>query len=152
MAKDEVGPKQPQWPIKDKAKPAVAIALDYKGQDGRLAANRTPRVAATGRGAVAEQIVSLAFAKGVPVREDADLAEILSAVDVDAEIPIDALAAVAEILSYLYRYNRGGAESESASSDRVVLGESEPNSAAMNKARPYEAGRPVPAKPLGQEY
>lgn len=152
MAKDEIGPKRPQWPVSEKAKPAVAIALDYKGQDGRLAADRTPRVAATGRGAVAEQIVALAFAKGIPVREDADLAEILSAVDVDAEIPIDALAAVAEILSYLYRYNRGGAEAEPASADRVVLGESEPPHAAVNKARLYQASAPVPAKPLGQEY
>src|SRR6185369_2627690 len=85
--------------------------LDYKGPDGRAAATGLPRVAASGRGAVAEQIIALAFEKGIPVREDADLAEILATVDVDTEIPIDALAAVAEILSYLYRYNRAAAES-----------------------------------------
>src|ERR1700754_4487961 len=106
MAKDDIDSQRPQRAAPDKAKPAVAVALDYKGADGRALSNRTPRVAATGRGAVAEAIVALAFAKGVPVREDADLAEILATVDVDAEIPIDALSAVAEILSYLYRYNR----------------------------------------------
>lgn len=111
MAKDEIGPKRPQWPAKDKNKPAIAVALNYKGPDGRTSTNRAPRVAASGRGAVAEQIIALAFAKGIPVREDADLAEILATVDVDTEIPIDALAAVAEILSYLYRYNRAEAES-----------------------------------------
>jgi flagellar biosynthesis protein len=62
-------------------------------------------VAATGRGAVAEQILQIAFAKGIPVREDADLAQILATLDVDSVIPVDALSAVAEILSYLYRLN-----------------------------------------------
>jgi flagellar biosynthesis protein len=88
------------------AKPALAVALSYKDSDGKANARQAPRVTATGRGPVAEQIVAIAFAKGVPVREDADLAQILATVDVDAEIPIDALSAVAEILSYLYRLNR----------------------------------------------
>ena len=33
--------------------------------------------------------------------------EILSAIDVESEIPIEAFAAVAEILSYVYRANAG---------------------------------------------
>ena len=50
----------------------VAVALKYdRGED------KVPRVVATGRGAVAERILELAFAHGVKVREDADLAEIL---------------------------------------------------------------------------
>jgi flagellar biosynthesis protein len=111
MAKDdEIGPKRPTWPGKERTKPVLAVALDYKGAASHPGARQTPRVAASGRGEVAEQIIALAFAKGIPVREDADLAEILSKVDVDSEIPIDALAAVAEILSYLYRYNRTAAE------------------------------------------
>jgi flagellar biosynthesis protein len=83
----------------------IAIALDAKGRDGTLRP-KSPRVVATGRGAVAEQILAIAFEKGVPVREDSDLAQILAAVELDSEIPIDALAAVAEILSYVYRANR----------------------------------------------
>ena len=83
----------------------IAIALDAKGRDGSLRP-KSPRVVATGRGAVAEQILAIAFEKGVPVREDSDLAQILAAVELDSEIPIDALAAVAEILSYVYRANR----------------------------------------------
>lgn len=94
-----------------KPKPALAVALNYRDSDGKPN-QRGPRVAATGRGAVAEQIVAIAFAQGVPVREDADLAQILATVDVDAEIPIDALSAVAEILSYLYRINRLAPEAE----------------------------------------
>ncbi|WP_353857626.1 EscU/YscU/HrcU family type III secretion system export apparatus switch protein [Azospirillum formosense] len=78
----------------------VAVALKYELGDQSL-----PRVVATGKGHVAEQILELAFANGVKVREDADLVQILSAVDIDSEIPIEAIAAVAEILAYVYRAN-----------------------------------------------
>ncbi|MHA1597482.1 MAG: EscU/YscU/HrcU family type III secretion system export apparatus switch protein [Alphaproteobacteria bacterium] len=78
----------------------VAVALKYEsgGEDA-------PKVTAGGRGAIAEQILEIAFATGVKVREDADLAEMLSAIDIDAEIPVEAFAAVAEILTYVYRAN-----------------------------------------------
>ena len=62
-----------------------------------------PRITASGRGAVAEQILQIAFERGVKVRSDSDLAEILAAVEVESEIPLAALAAVAEILRYLYQ-------------------------------------------------
>ena len=39
------------------------------------------------------------------VRKDPDLVQILSAVEVDCEIPVEAFAAVAEILTYVYRAN-----------------------------------------------
>jgi flagellar biosynthesis protein len=107
--KDEIGAKHTRWSRPDSTaagqRTPIAIALDGKGRDGSLRP-KTPRVVATGRGPVAEQILSIAFEKGVPVREDSDLAQILAAVELDAEIPIDALAAVAEILSYVYRANR----------------------------------------------
>lgn len=101
---DEIGARRPRWP-EQRAKPAIAVALDYKKKDGVADPKRAPRVTASGKGAVAEQILEIAFAKGIPVREDPDLAEILATVDVDSEIPVDALSAVAEILSYLYRAN-----------------------------------------------
>ena len=107
--KDEIGAKHTRWTRQDStpvgAKTPIAVALDAKRRDGIVRPN-APRVVATGRGAVAEQILAIAFEKGVPVREDSDLAQILAAVELDAEIPIDALAAVAEILSYVYRANR----------------------------------------------
>ena len=60
---------------------------------------------ATGKGELARQILDLAFAAGVKVREDADLVEILAAVDVDSQVPLEALMAVAEILTYVYVAN-----------------------------------------------
>lgn len=83
-----------------KRKGSVAVALQYES-DSEFA----PKVVAGGRGAVAEQILNVAFAAGVKVRSDADLAEMLSTIDVDSEIPIEAFAAVAEILAYVYRLN-----------------------------------------------
>lgn len=66
-----------------------------------------PRIVASGEDSVAEQILQIAWANNIKVREDADLVEILSAIDIESEIPIEAVAAVAEILSYVYRANAG---------------------------------------------
>jgi flagellar biosynthesis protein len=82
-----------------KSPKAVALAYD-------AATDAAPKVVATGRGAVAEQIVRIALDRGVKVREDADLVEILAAIDVDSPIPLPAFAAVAEILAYMYRAER----------------------------------------------
>ena len=88
------------------AEPApIAVALDSD-----RTRRHAPRVIAKGRGALAEQILEIAFDRGIKVRTDADLAEILSAVELDSEIPLEALAAVAEILSYVYRSQAGLAE------------------------------------------
>jgi flagellar biosynthesis protein len=83
----------------------IAVALQHAA--GTTA---TPRVVATGRGFTAERILDLAFANGVKVREDADLAEMLAAVGIGEEIPFAAFSAVAEILSYLYRVNQSAPE------------------------------------------
>ena len=84
----------------DKHQKAVALSDQEKS-------GTRPRVVASGEGGVAEQIIQLAWANDIKVREDADLVEILSAIDVESEIPIEAFAAVAEILSYVYRANAG---------------------------------------------
>jgi len=78
---------------------AVAVALRDSAASGR------PRILASGYGAVAERILAIAFESGVKVREDADLAEVLAALEIGREIPLEAFAAVAEILSYVYAAN-----------------------------------------------
>ena len=64
-----------------------------------------PEIIAGGKGRVAEQIIQIALQNGVKVREDEDLVEILSSIDLETEIPIEAFAAIAEILSYVYAIN-----------------------------------------------
>ncbi len=90
---------------------SVAVALGYRRES-----DPAPRIVASGRGAVAEQIIRIALENDVKLREDADLASVLAAIEVESPIPIEAFAAVAEILSYLYRAN-GMREAEVAASD-----------------------------------
>ena len=102
MASDEAKPAEEKTP--------VAVALKYEGSRAPA-----PRVTATGRGAVAEQIVAVAREHGIEIHEDATLADLLSTLDVDSFIPAEAFAAVAEILSYVYRQNRELAEAKGLS-------------------------------------
>ena len=78
-------------------RPTKAVALQMRGDE------KTPHIAASGKGAVAEKILELAFEHGVRVRQDPDLVELLTALDVDMPIPVEAYLVVAEILSYVYR-------------------------------------------------
>jgi len=88
-------------PTRHLPKRETAVALSYRPDRG----DQAPRVVASGKGELARQILDLAFAAGVKVREDADLVEILGAVDVDSPVPLEALMAVAEILTYVYLAN-----------------------------------------------
>lgn len=77
-----------------------AVAVEYtRGED------IAPRVTASGKGAIAEQILAIAFERGIKVRQDAELVEILSLVEVDSPIPLEAFTAVAEILAFVYQAN-----------------------------------------------
>ena len=86
--------------IKKKLSKSVAVALADSHSPGAQ-----PTVTAAGRGKIAEQILQLAFANGVKVREDSALAEMLAALELDSPIPNEALVAVAEIMSYVYQAN-----------------------------------------------
>jgi flagellar biosynthesis protein len=75
-----------------------AAALRYEsGTDG------APRVVAVGRGELAERIVAEARAAGVPIRDDAALAEALAGLDLGAHVPEELYRAVAEALAWAYR-------------------------------------------------
>lgn len=79
----------------------LAVALGYDGAAGSL-----PKIVASGRGVLAEQILELAFQNNVKVREDADLVSILATLDIDSDIPSGAVIAVAEILARVYAANQ----------------------------------------------
>ncbi|PIR32098.1 MAG: flagellar biosynthesis protein FlhB [Alphaproteobacteria bacterium CG11_big_fil_rev_8_21_14_0_20_44_7] len=82
-------------------KEKVAIALEYERDT-----DPAPKIVATGKNELAEKIIAIAKEHGVEVRQDRELAEILSVLEVDSLIPFEAYASVAEILSYIYRKNR----------------------------------------------
>lgn len=64
-----------------------------------------PRVTARGRGFIAEKIIDKAGEFGIPIKNDPDLVQILSRLDVGAEIPVELYRAVAEILAFVYSLN-----------------------------------------------
>ena len=77
-----------------------AVALRYKIDE-----DRAPRVTAKGEGHLAEKIREIARANNIPIHQDDDLIELLAEVELDREIPTELYAAVAEILSWIYRAN-----------------------------------------------
>ena len=79
----------------------TAVALRYKEGDAGA-----PRVLAKGKGLIAEKILAEAARYGIPLHEDADLAEALSGVDLGGEIPQALYAAVAEILIFVRKAER----------------------------------------------
>jgi flagellar biosynthesis protein len=93
-------PASPYSPLKSNRR-AAAVAI--KGEESK--ADSSPKIIASGRGKLAEQILELALAKGIRVREDADLAELLVKLDLDTPIPGEAIVAVAEILAKVYEAN-----------------------------------------------
>ncbi len=91
----------PISPIKPSGGRAVAVAIQADEQTP----DSPGKIVAAGRGKLAEQILEMAFAKGIKVREDADLAELLAKLELDTPIPSEAIVAVAEILAKVYQAN-----------------------------------------------
>jgi flagellar biosynthesis protein len=85
----------------DERKPGprpIAVALKYEhGKDS------APRVTAKGQGSVAEKIIETAKAHGVAVEPNAVLAEALSRVELDQQIPEELYRAVAEVIVFVMR-------------------------------------------------
>lgn len=68
-----------------------------------------PVVLASGKGRVAEEIVRIARERGIPLFEDAALAEALSRLELNESIPPELYAVVAEVLVFVYRLDARGA-------------------------------------------
>jgi flagellar biosynthesis protein len=74
----------------------VAVALRYD-------APNAPKVVASGRGLVGEKIIATAREHGVPLSQNAPLAEALSTLELETEIPEKLYTAVAEVLAFLLK-------------------------------------------------
>jgi flagellar biosynthesis protein len=75
-----------------------AAALKY-----RQGIDHAPQLVAKGRGLIAEKILALARERGIPIREDRNMVEILSTLSLYEEIPPDLYKAVAELLAFIYK-------------------------------------------------
>lgn len=84
-----------------KKKSGKAAALKYReGKDS------APKLVAKGQGKVADKIIEIAKAHGIPIQEDRELVEFLSMLDLYQEIPPELYKAVAEILAFVYSLNK----------------------------------------------
>jgi flagellar biosynthesis protein len=80
----------------DTGRTRVAVALHYEKPG-------TPRVVAKGRGEVGQRIIESARAHGVPIEQNAGLAEALAQVELEEEIPEELYRAVAQVLVFILR-------------------------------------------------
>src|SRR5215471_7551835 len=79
----------------------AAVALKYDA-----ATDNAPKVITKGRGLVAEKIMALAREQGIPMREEPDLVQMLTQIDLDQTIPPSLYQIVAELLAFVYRLNQ----------------------------------------------
>jgi len=85
----------------NRKQPQKAISLQYKaGKDP------APKVTAKGQGLVADRIIALAREHQIPIKEDPDLVQVLSQVNVNQEIPPSIYQLVAELLAFVYKLNK----------------------------------------------
>ena len=78
----------------------TAVALKYD-----RVKTKVPTVAATGQGPIAEKIIELARQHNVPIREDPDLVQLLSKLDLGESIPAELYPVIAEVFAFVYRLN-----------------------------------------------
>lgn len=83
----------------DKSNPKLiqqAVALAYEHGDF------SPKVVASGRGIVAEQIIQAAIENQIYIHESKELVSLLMQVDLDDYVPEEMYRAIAEILAWVY--------------------------------------------------
>ncbi len=81
-------------------KKKMAVALQYERGDD------APKVVATGRGLIADKIISKADEAQVPVYKDEKLVKSLSSLEIGESIPPELYEVVAEILVFVDRMDR----------------------------------------------
>ncbi len=88
--------------------PKSAVSLQYKKGN-----NSAPKVTAKGQGWMAEKIIKMARDNNIPIREDKDLLNLLSEIDVGQEVPESLYKVVAELLAWVYQLNQNFPGSQS---------------------------------------
>jgi len=78
-----------------------AVALKYEQTK-----DNAPKVTAKGEGKTAQKIIQIAKESGVTLKKDENLVELLSKVELDAEVPPEMYKAVAEVFSFLYNITK----------------------------------------------
>ncbi len=85
--------------IPDKKRTAIALRYDVEK-------DAAPLVLASGRGVVADEILRIADENKIPLYENTKLAELLSKLELDAQIPPELYTLVAEVLFFVYQLDK----------------------------------------------
>ena len=76
-----------------KIKQAVALSFDGKN---------APKVTASGKDLIAEEIIALAKDAGIHIHQDPHLAEFLQLLEVGDEVPKELYLLIAELIAFVY--------------------------------------------------
>ncbi len=80
-------------------KKAAALQYDIEREDA-------PKVTATGKGYVAEEIIERAQENNIPIQSDPTLVELLSELNINEKIPEELYQLVAEVFAYIYQVDQ----------------------------------------------
>ncbi|MBN8534225.1 MAG: EscU/YscU/HrcU family type III secretion system export apparatus switch protein [Rhizobiales bacterium] len=86
--------------MSEKPQTRIAVALKYDFGDS------APVVTAKGEGHVADKIIETAREHDIAIEENPVLAEALSKIDLDTEIPVPLYKAVAEVIGFVLQTGR----------------------------------------------
>jgi len=90
---------------KPKEKPVqsrrTAVAMRYD-----IEKDKAPLILASGRGAVADEILRIAEENKIPLYENRELATLLAKLEIDTEIPAQLYILVAEVLFFVYKLDK----------------------------------------------
>ncbi len=79
----------------------TAIAVKYD-----IDTDAAPVILAAGKGPVAEQILKIAEENKIPLFEDRKLAQLLSRIELDTEVPAELFVLVAEVLAFIFKLDQ----------------------------------------------
>jgi len=89
----------------EKEQPAItkrtAVAMRYDVEK-----DKAPLILASGRGAVADEILRIADENKIPLYENRELANMLAKLEIDTEIPSQLYVLVAEVLFFVYKLDK----------------------------------------------
>ena len=78
---------------------AIAVKYDFDK-------DKAPKIVATGKGNIAEEILKVAQENNVPMYEDPTFADLLSKLELDDEVPAELYTLVAEVLAFVYQLDK----------------------------------------------
>ena len=101
MAEERVKLPPPEETEKKAPPKRAAVAMRYD-----VDRDKAPMILATGRGPIADEIIRVAEDNKIPLYEDTELAQLLSKLELDTEVPPELYVLVAEVLFFVYQLDR----------------------------------------------